>query len=157
MGKNEKYEEMYSKLVAYEQEMHKKNQRRISIGLKCILIIPLIFLILLFWTSSNKVVFLILWIVSLFAIASYLILVEYADYNLQEKLKELGDDETKEVDALIGQQMEEVEDSLKNVIQKLDNTFNSMAETADLNEPSVANEAVNEAEHKTASEVTVHE
>ena len=42
----------------------------------------LYFLILLFWTDSNKVVFLILWIVSLFALATYLILVEYVDYNL---------------------------------------------------------------------------
>jgi ABC-type multidrug transport system fused ATPase/permease subunit len=150
MEKKEMYEEMYAKLVAYEQDIHKKNQRRINIGLKCILIIPMIFLILLFWTSSNKVVFLILWIVSLFAIAVYLITIEYMDYNLQEKLKELSDDESKEVDALIGKQMEEVEDNLKNVIQKLDDTFNSLAETKALNE-----QEEEHTEHKTEENATL--
>ena len=72
MEKKEKYEQMYEMLVTYERKIHEKNQKRISIGLKCIIIIPLIFLFLLFWTESNKVVFLILWIVSLFLLAAYL-------------------------------------------------------------------------------------
>ena len=52
-----------------------------------------IFLILLFWTNSNKVIFLILWIVSLFCIAAYLLFVEYMDFYLQEKLNELNENE----------------------------------------------------------------
>ena len=60
MEEKSRYEEMYGKLVAYEQNIHLQNQKRIKIGLKCIAIIPPIFLILLFWTDSNKVVFLIL-------------------------------------------------------------------------------------------------
>ena len=96
MEKKEKYEKMYEKLVDYEKEIHEKNQKRIKIGLRCILVIPLIFLILLFWTDSNKVVFLILWIVSLFLLAVYLIGVEYMDYNLQEKLNELTEGENVE-------------------------------------------------------------
>lgn len=128
MERQEKYEQMYEKLVNYERKIHEKNQKRIRIGLKCILIIPLIFLILLFWTESNKVVFLILWIVSLFAIAAYLIAVEYMDYNLQEKLKELKEEEG-DVEALIGTEMDEVEENLKNAIQKLDVALNSEAET----------------------------
>lgn len=119
---------MYEKLVNYERKIHEKNQKRIQIGLKCILIIPLIFLILLFWTESNKVVFLILWIVSLFAIAVYLIAVEYMDYNLQEKLKELNEEEG-DVEALIGTEMDEMEENLRNAIQKLEVTLNSEAET----------------------------
>lgn len=105
MEKKEKYEQMYEMLVDYERKIHEKNQKRIRIGLKCILIIPLIFLVLLFWTNSNKVVFLILWIVSLFAIAAYLILVEYMDYNLQEKLNEINEEDGK-VDSLIGQKVD---------------------------------------------------
>ena len=118
MEEKSRYEEMYGKLVAYEQNIHLQNQKRIKIGLKCIAIIPPIFLILLFWTDSNKVVFLILWIVSLFALATYLILVEYVDYNLQEK----------SVDVLMGKQLDEVEENIKNAIQKLDEKFNSEAE-----------------------------
>lgn len=52
MEKKEKYEQMYEMLVTYERKIHEKNQKRISIGLKCIIIIPLIFLFLLFWTET---------------------------------------------------------------------------------------------------------
>jgi len=96
MGKKEKYEQMYEMLIDYERKIHEKNQKRIKIGLKCILIIPLIFLILLFWTNSNKVIFLILWIVSLFCIAVYLLFVEYMDFYLQEKLNELDENENED-------------------------------------------------------------
>lgn len=108
MDKKDKYEQLYGMLVDYERKIHEKNQRRIRVGLRCIIIIPLVFLILLFWTESNKVVFLILWIVSLFAIAAYLITVEYMDYNLQEKLKEFGEDES-EIDTLIGKRVRSYE------------------------------------------------
>ena len=128
MEEKSKYEEMYGKLVAYEQNIHLQNQKRIKIGLKCIAIIPLIFLILLFWTDSNKVIFLILWIVSLFALAIYRILVEYVEYNLQEKLNELRDEEDGTVDVLMGKQLDEVEGNIKNAIQKLDEKFNSETE-----------------------------
>ena len=72
MEKKEDYEKLYDMLLGYEQEIHKKNQKRIRIGLRCLIIIPLIFLALLFWTESSKIVFLILWIVSLFLLAAYL-------------------------------------------------------------------------------------
>ena len=49
MEKKEDYEKLYDMLLGYEQEIHKKNQKRIRIGLRCLIIIPLIFLALLFW------------------------------------------------------------------------------------------------------------
>lgn len=124
MEEKNRYEEMYEKLVLYEQKMHESNQKKIKIGLRCIWIIPLIFLFLLFWTESNKVVFLILWIASLFGIAVYLILVEYSDYNLQEKLSEITDEE-REPEALLGQEIDGMEENLKNVIRKIDDTLNA--------------------------------
>ena len=36
MEEKSRYEEMYGKLVAYEQNIHLQNQKRIKIGLKCI-------------------------------------------------------------------------------------------------------------------------
>ena len=82
----------------------------------------------MFWTESNKVVFLILWIVSLFLLAAYLILVEYMDYNLQEKLSEINDEGTR-VDSLIGLEIDNVPGNLRNVIQRIDDGLNSEAET----------------------------
>ena len=87
------YEEIFQKVLDYEQTLHEKNRKRIKIGLKCIWIVPLFFLALLFLTGSNKVIFLILWIVSLFALSIYLIVVEYTDHNLQEKIMELKGEE----------------------------------------------------------------
>ncbi len=54
------YEEIFQKVLDYEQALHEKNRKRIKIGLKCIWIVPLFFLALLFLTGSNKVIFLIL-------------------------------------------------------------------------------------------------
>ena len=103
--------------LGYEQEIHKKNQKRIRIGLRCLIIIPLIFLTLLFWTESSKIVFLILWIVSLFILAGYLIFVEYSDYKLQEKLNEISNREQQERDALIGDGIAQVEERIRTVLQ----------------------------------------
>ena len=51
------YEEIFQKVLDYEQALHEKNRKRIKIGLKCIWIVPLFFLALLFLTGSNKVIF----------------------------------------------------------------------------------------------------
>lgn len=85
--------------------------------MRCLIIIPLIFLALLFWTESSKIVFLILWIVSLFILAGYLIFVEYSDYKLQEKLNEISNREQQERDALIGDGIAQVEERIRTVLQ----------------------------------------
>lgn len=54
-----------------------------------------------FNADSSKVVFLVLWIVSLFTISAYLIYVEYMDYTLQERLTELGIKEDGKIDTLL--------------------------------------------------------
>ena len=88
--------------MEYEKKIHEKNQQRIKIGIRLVIIIPLIFLTVMFRLDSSKVVFLVLWIVSLFAISLYLIVVEYMDYQMQEKLKELGiKDEDADIKRLI--------------------------------------------------------
>lgn len=123
-NKENKYEKMYDILLDYEQKIHQKNQKRIRVGLKCIILIPLVFLVLLFWTGSSKTIFLVLWIVSLFAIAAYLIAVEYGDYKLQEKLNELDDRKDASVESLLGNGILGAEDTLKSAIQKLDDSLN---------------------------------
>lgn len=95
-------EQSFEKIMEYENKIHEKNQQRIKIGIRLVIIIPLIFLTVMFKLDSSKVVFLVLWIVSLFAISLYLIVVEYMDYQMQEKLKELGfKDEDADIKGLI--------------------------------------------------------
>jgi uncharacterized membrane protein SpoIIM required for sporulation len=118
---NDKYRKAYNMVIEYEKEAHRKNQKRIAVGLKLIIIIPLIFLALLFFTGSSKVIFLILWIVSLFILASYLITVEYMDYNLMERMAKLrGQDEDMENYDLIGN--DAIENRIRDVLDKIDGT-----------------------------------
>ena len=115
----EKYKEMYDKFINYEQNLHEQNQKRIRVGLKINIILPLFFLILSFAISEGKLVFLLLWIISLFGIATYLIYVEYSDYKMLEQLKELGVDEDALRDGvnLIGEGVQQAE---SNITEKLD-------------------------------------
>ena len=78
-----------------------RNQKKIRWGIRCVILIPMIFLMLMFSMDSSKVVFLVLWIVSLFTISAYLIYVEYMDYTLQERLTELGIKEDGKIDTLL--------------------------------------------------------
>lgn len=140
------YEKMYDILAQYENEMHEKNQRRIRIGLRCIWLIPLVFLSLLFWTDSSKVVFLILWIASLFGIAIYLILVEYSDYKLQKKLGEISGQKDKEVQALLAPNLTGMEDKIRNVIEKIDSGLNAPEELETKEDSEVKNVLIEENE-----------
>lgn len=114
MGKNKKYKEMMAQFVEYQQDLHEKNQKRIRVGLKINILVPLIFLIISFATQGSKLIFLILWIVSLFGIAFYLVYVEYTDYVMMEKMKQFGMiNEEEETPVLIGDGIEHAHEELK--------------------------------------------
>ena len=90
-NKNEiKYEELYDRFMDYQTKVHEANQKRIRLGLKVNIFFPLIFLTLCFLTDGSKLIFFILWIVSLFGIAFYLMYVEYSDDKLQRQMKAFG-------------------------------------------------------------------
>ena len=120
MNEDKKFQKMYEKLMDYESSLHEINQKRIKIGLRCIYIIPLIFLVLLFITDSSKIIFLVLWIASLFGIAIYLIGVEYVDYKLQEKMNEIGGKNDIEPESLIT--IEQVSQKVAGVVGKIEET-----------------------------------
>lgn len=99
--KLEKLENLYEMVMDFEKKSHEKNQKRIRIGLRCLYIIPVIFLFLLMVMKSSKIIFLALWIISLFILAVYLIVVEYMDYNLQNHINKLEGKKNGKVDSLI--------------------------------------------------------
>ena len=94
-------ENLYEMVMDFEKKSHEKNQKRIRIGLRCLYIIPAIFLFLLMVMKSSKIIFLALWIISLFILAVYLIVVEYMDYNLQNHINKLEGKKNGKVDSLI--------------------------------------------------------
>ena len=99
--KLEKLENLYEMVMDFEKKSHEKNQKRIRIGLRCLYIIPAIFLFLLMVMKSSKIIFLAFWIISLFILAVYLIVVEYMDYNLQNHINKLEGKKNGKVDSLI--------------------------------------------------------
>ncbi len=72
----------YIKAGRFERKYH----RRKNLGFLLILLLPTIFLALMF-SISSKMVFLVLWIMSVIGIAVYLICLEYIHESLQRKLR----------------------------------------------------------------------
>lgn len=119
MSKN-KEQIVYEKFLELQQETHLKNQKKIRVGLKVNILLPLVFLVISFISNRSKLVFLVLWIASLFGIAFYLLYVEYMDFKLQEQLKELGImEEEAEAQALIGEEVLQSMDEIKSMGEKL--------------------------------------
>ena len=85
MGDKTLREELVAKAAGFEAGY----QRQIRIGFAAMLILPLIFLVLMF-SIESKIVFLVLWIVSLIVIAVYLICLEYIHERLKREI-ELGE------------------------------------------------------------------
>lgn len=92
MNTESQYEKLYNDLVAGLEKMHTRNVNRTRAALKSLLIVPTFFLILLFLTESSKTVFLVLWIASMFIIASILIVIEYQDYLLRKMFTDLDEE-----------------------------------------------------------------
>lgn len=125
LSEDKKLREMYDKLVGYEKTIHERNQKRIKIGLRCIYIIPLFFLVLLMIVpDSSKIIFLVLWIVSLFAIAVYLIGVEYVDYKLQEKMNEISGCDAQSVSPVV-----QIEDRVQEIAERVEQKFDTMQQS----------------------------
>lgn len=125
LSDDKRLREMYDKLVGYEKTIHEQNQKRIKIGLRCIYIIPLFFLVLLMIVpDSSKIIFLVLWIGSLFAIAVYLIGVEYVDYKLQEKMNEISGCDAQSVSPVV-----QIEDRVQEIAERVEQKFDTMQQS----------------------------
>lgn len=122
--KENDYEAIYTQLMDYQSKLHEQNLKRIRIGLKCVIFIPLLFMFLLFLTDSNKVIFLILWIASLFMISIYLIIVEYSDYNLQNKMNALTNSDAEAV-PLLSADLENMEKKVRKTRDRISQALNA--------------------------------
>ena len=122
MAKETEYKEVYNKFIDYQQSVHLANQKRIQMGLKVNILLPILFLVLSFAVSSAKLVFLILWIISLFGIAGYLIYVEYSDYKMMQQLEEFGVElEVDKIDrSLLGDSVQQVESIAKDIEERVE-------------------------------------
>lgn len=115
----DKYKKFYEEQLKAAKEQHLQNAQRIRTGIHVLFIVPIIFMLLMFLTGANKAVFLVLFIASVFAIAIYLIYVEYKDYELQEKIL-MREESMKEADSLMMMNLERVGGVVSNIIGDMD-------------------------------------
>ena len=112
------YEKKYNDLMECLVQMHEHNVRRMSMALRSLLIVPTIFLVMLFFTNSSKTIFLVLWIVSMFIIAAVLIVIEYQDYTLKKMISRIESEEpapaiAQAQDAVIDSRAEAILESIR--------------------------------------------
>ena len=101
MSTERDYQELYDRLLEEVGALHRANQRRIRSGMWALLAVTVGLMILMFLAGGNKVFTLVLWILSMFAVAAYLIAVEYMDYELQKKLRSIAQLEESAFDGLM--------------------------------------------------------
>ena len=98
MTLEEKYHQLYDRLLEEVAALHKANQQRIRTGMRALVIVTVGLLLLMFLAEGNRVFTRIL---SMFALSAYLIGVEYMDYELQKKLRDITQEEQETLGQLI--------------------------------------------------------
>ncbi len=101
MSTERDYQKLYDRLLEEVGALHRANQHRIRSGLRALLAVTVGLMLLMFLADGNKVFTLMLWILSMFAVAVYLIAVEYMDYELQKKLRDIAQLQEDVFDGLI--------------------------------------------------------
>ena len=97
---NKSYEGLYSELFQRAELLHESNKRRIRRGLVGLIILPAVLIFIRWMTGSDKIVFLIIWIISMFILCAYLMIIEYLDNSNQNTLADVTDEEA-EFDELL--------------------------------------------------------
>lgn len=87
MNERDKYHQLYDRLLDEVKRLHELIKIGIRQGLKMLVIVPLLFMVVMFLTQGSKGIFLVLWIVSTFVIAAFLIALEYVDHGIQKRLE----------------------------------------------------------------------
>lgn len=88
-----RYEVLYNRLLERGMTLHKSNKKRIRTGLIFLFVFSVLMIIIRMITNSDRVVFLILWVVGMFIASIYLISVEYIDDSIQKTLEEVSERE----------------------------------------------------------------
>ena len=91
---NLNYEELYDRLLERGEALHRSNKKRIRAGLIFLAVFTVAMILIRWITDSDRVVFMVLWVVGMFAASIYLISVEYIDSAIQKTLEEVTEKET---------------------------------------------------------------
>ena len=87
MARKSNTDKLYAKLLIFAEELHMGNKRRIRNGFISLAVLPVLLIIIRLLTDSSRVVFLLIWILTMFGAA--------------DTLNELAESEKKEFDSLL--------------------------------------------------------
>ena len=88
-----RYEDLYNRLLDRGMALHESNKKRIRVGLVLLGVFTVLMILIRLITNSDRVVFMILWVVGMFIISIYLISVEYIDDSIRKTLEDVSDRE----------------------------------------------------------------
>ena len=88
-----RYEELYKRLLEKSFALHESNKRRIRNGLILLGVFTVLMILIRLITNSDRVVFMIIWVIGMFVISIYLIGVEYLDDAVRKTLEEVSERE----------------------------------------------------------------
>ena len=88
-----RYEDLYNRLLERGMALHESNKKRIRTGLIFLAVFTVLMILIRLITDSDRVVFMILWVVGMFAISIYLISVEYIDDSIRKTLEDVSERE----------------------------------------------------------------
>ncbi len=81
--------EAYRHFLPYLEKAHHTNEHKIRLGLRLMLLLPLLLLAVQLLTGSSRIAFLLIFIFGMFALAAFLIFTAYADSQLKKALNEM--------------------------------------------------------------------
>ena len=93
-------DDRYNSLGEYARKLHEKNKKRVKVSGIVLILLPIFLELIRLLTGSDKTVFLIIWILCMFAISAYLVSIEYMDHTIRSRFG--GVDEN---DALISSEL----------------------------------------------------
>ena len=88
------YEALYDRLLERGEALHRSNTIRIRAGLIFLAVFTVSMILIRWITDSDRVVFMVIWVIGMFAASIYLISVEYIDSTIQKTLEEVTERET---------------------------------------------------------------
>ena len=80
-----KYDEHYRNLDKMVTDFHEKQKKRLKVSAIILLTLPVVLGFMRWITDSDKVVFLLIWVICMFAVSAYLVSVEYMDELIRNK------------------------------------------------------------------------
>ena len=78
----QKQDNRYNNLSSYADQVHEKTKKRIKYSGIVLILLPVVLGLIRWMTHSDKIFFLVIWILCMFAISAYLVSIEYYDHAI---------------------------------------------------------------------------